>query len=352
MGLRSFIKKQFIDAIEWDWQDDDVLMWKFPMADNEIQNGATLTVRDGQVAVFVNEGQIADVFTAGRYTLTTETLPVMTNLRNWRMGFDSPFKSDVLFFSTRLQQGRKWGTTQPVTVRDSEFGMVRLRAFGMYSYKINDVTQFYQTITGMNDNYRAEQIEPQLRNLIVSDLASGLGQSEIAFIDLAANQGLMAEEIRKELQPDFAKYGLLLESFVVENVSLPDELQKTLDKRISMGMIGDINEYTRYQTAEAIQHAAKNEGGMAGIGAGLGVGMNMGQVMSEAMQPRGSNMPSQNQQANQQSNQQQPSTTQPQAAEPDFMARLTQLKTLLDQGLISQEDYDETKAKILAQLSK
>ena len=215
MGLRSFIKKQFIDAIEWDWQDDDVLMWKFPMADNEIQNGATLTVRDGQVAVFVNEGQIADVFTAGRYTLTTETLPVMTNLRNWRMGFDSPFKSDVLFFSTRLQQGRKWGTTQPVTVRDSEFGMVRLRAFGMYSYKINDVTQFYQTITGMNDNYRAEQIEPQLRNLIVSDLASGLGQSEIAFIDLAANQGLMAEEIRKELQPDFAKYGLSHESFVV-----------------------------------------------------------------------------------------------------------------------------------------
>ena len=351
MGLRSFIKKQFIDAIEWDWQDDDVLMWKFPMADNEIQNGATLTVRDGQVAVFVNEGQIADVFTAGRYTLTTETLPVMTNLRNWRMGFDSPFKSDVLFFSTRLQQGRKWGTTQPVTVRDSEFGMVRLRAFGMYSYKINDVTQFYQTITGMNDSYRAEQIEPQLRNLIVSDLASGLGQSEIAFIDLAANQGLMAEEIRRELQPDFAKYGLSLESFVVENVSLPDELQKTLDKRISMGMIGDINEYTRYQTAEAIQHAAKNEGGMAGIGAGLGVGMNMGQVMSEAMQPRGSNMPSQNQQPNQQSNQQQPST-QPQAAEPDFMARLTQLKTLLDQGLISQEDYDETKAKILAQLSK
>ena len=197
MGLRSFIKKQFIDAIEWDWQDDDVLMWKFPMADNEIQNGASLTVRDGQVAVFINEGQIADVFTAGRYELTTETLPVMTNLRNWRMGFDSPFKSDVLFFSPRLQQGRKWGTSQPVTVRDSDFGMVRLRAFGMYSYKINDVTQFYQTITGMNDSYRAEQIEPQLRNLIVSDLASGLGQSQVPFIDLAANQGLMADEIKK-----------------------------------------------------------------------------------------------------------------------------------------------------------
>lgn len=340
MGLRSFIKKQFIDAIEWDWQDDDVLMWKFPMADNEIQNGASLTVRDGQVAVFINEGQIADVFTAGRYELTTETLPVMTNLRNWRMGFDSPFKSDVLFFSTRLQQGRKWGTTQPVTVRDSDFGMIRLRAFGMYSYKINDVTQFYQTITGMNDSYRAEQIEPQLRNLIVSDLASGLGQSQVPFIDLAANQGLMADEIKKELQPDFAKYGLSVESFVVENVSLPEELQKTLDKRISMGMIGDMDAYTRYQAAEAIEHAAKNEGGMAGIGAGVGVGMNMGQVMSEAMTPK-----AQPQQSSQ------PAAA-PEAAPVDFTAKLSQLKSLLDQGLISQEDYDETKTKILTQLSK
>ncbi len=340
MGLRSFIKKQFIDAIEWDWQDDDVLMWKFPMADNEIQNGASLTVRDGQVAVFINEGQIADIFTAGRYELTTETLPVMTNLRNWRMGFDSPFKSDVLFFSTRLQQGRKWGTTQPVTVRDADFGMVRLRAFGMYSYKINDVTQFYQTITGMNDSYRADQIEPQLRNLIVSDLASGLGQSQVPFIDLAANQGLMADEIKKELQPDFAKYGLSVESFVVESVSLPEELQKTLDKRISMGMIGDMDAYTRYQAAEAIEHAAKNEGGMAGIGAGLGVGMNMGQVMSEAMAPK-----AQPQQSSQ------PAAA-PEAAPVDFAAKLSQLKALLDQGLISQEDYDETKTKILTQLSQ
>lgn len=340
MGLRSFIKKQFIDVIEWDWQDDDVLMWKFPMADNEIQNGASLTVRDGQVAVFINEGQIADIFTAGRYELTTETLPVMTNLRNWRMGFDSPFKSDVLFFSTRLQQGRKWGTTQPVTVRDADFGMVRLRAFGMYSYKINDVTQFYQTITGMNDSYRADQIEPQLRNLIVSDLASGLGQSQVPFIDLAANQGLMADEIKKELQPDFAKYGLSVESFVVESVSLPEELQKTLDKRISMGMIGDMDAYTRYQAAEAIEHAAKNEGGVAGIGAGLGVGMNMGQVMSEAMAPK-----AQPQQSSQ------PAAA-PEAAPVDFAAKLSQLKALLDQGLISQEDYDETKTKILTQLSQ
>ncbi|WP_019672013.1 SPFH domain-containing protein [Psychrobacter lutiphocae] len=347
MGLRNFIKKQFIDVIEWDWQDDNLLMWKFPMADNEIQNGASLTVRDGQVAVFINEGQIADVFGAGSYTLTTQTLPLMTNLKNWRMGFDSPFKSDVLFFSTRLQQGRKWGTTQPVTVRDAEFGMVRLRAFGMYSYKINDVAQFYQSITGINEHYHAEQIEPQLRNLIVSNLASGLGQSEVAFIDLAANQGLMADEVKKSLQLDFANYGLELTSFVVENVSLPETLQQTLDKRISMGMIGDMDAYTRFQTAEAIQHAAKNEGGMAGVGAGLGVGMNMGQVMSEAM---ASGQP-QAQTAQPQAQQQQP---QPAATESatDFTAKLSQLKGLLDQGLISQADYDEAKTKILTQLTQ
>ncbi len=231
--------------------------------------------------------------------------------------------------------------------------MVRLRAFGMYAYKLTDVTQFYQTITGMNDRYQAEQIEPQLRNLIISDLASGLGQSAIPFIDLAANQNIMADEIKKKLQPDFAKYGLSVESFVVENVSLPAELQKTLDKRISMGMIGDMDAYTRYQTAESIQLSAKNEGGMAGIGAGLGVGMNMGNVMSEAMQPRAQNNASNQSGANNQSNSGNQNNPDSQnSGGGDLTAKLTQLKGLLDQGLISQADYDEAKAKILTQLTQ
>lgn len=336
----GFIKKQFIDVIEWDSQDDDILMWKFPVADNEIQNGATLTVRDGQMAIFVNEGKLADVFDKpGNYVLNTNTLPIMTNLQNWDKAFQSPFKSDVLFFDTRIQQGRKWGTSQPVTVRDAEFGMVRLRAFGMYSYRIADISKFYQNVTGMDDSYQAVQIESQLRNLINANLAGSLGNSPLPFIDLAANQVVMGDEIAKALQPDFEKYGLQLDGIVVENVSLPDALQKTLDKRISMGMIGDLSAYTQYQTAESIPLAAQNEGGMAGIGAGLGVGMNMGQAMTAAMSAQP-----------QQPAQQQAQAPQTSAGTTDFTAKLAQLKAMLDQGLIDQADYDEAKGKVLAQL--
>lgn len=351
--IMDFVKKQFIDVIEWDWQDDDLLMWKFPMADNEIQNGASLTVRDGQVAVFVNEGQVADVFTTGRYTLNTQTLPLLTNLKNWDKLFQSPFKSDVLFFNTRLQQGRKWGTAQPVTVRDAEFGMVRVRAFGMYAYKVADVAKFYQSITGTGNSYQTEQIEPQLRNLVNANLANSLGQSNIPFIDLAANQTVMGNTIKDALQASFAEFGLSLEAMIVENVSLPDALQKTLDKRIAMGMIGNLDQYTRYQTAEAIPLAAQNEGGLAGIGAGLGVGMNMGQVMGAAMmgtqQPQTANAQTVDPQATQPQANSQPPNTAPQT---DFTTKLTQLKTLLDQGLISQADYDEAKTKVLAQLTQ
>ncbi|PIE42284.1 MAG: hypothetical protein CSA47_01460 [Gammaproteobacteria bacterium] len=336
----DFFKKQFIDVIEWDWQDDDVLMWQFPLADNEIQNGASLTVRDGQMAIFVNEGKLADVFEPGHYVLNTDNLPLLTNLKNWDKAFKSPFKSDVLFFDTRIQQGRKWGTSQPVTVRDAEFGMVRLRAFGMYAYRIADITRFYQTVSGVDDAYRSGQIEPQLRNLINANLAGSLGNSKLPFIDLAANQVVMGEEIKNALQSHFASFGLQLDSIVVENVSLPDALQKTLDKRISMGMIGDLNAYTQYQTAESIPLAAQNEGGMAGIGAGLGVGMNMGQVMGAAMMGQVQTQPQ---------NQQQPSNSH---STNDFTAKLTQLKTLLDQGLISQADYDKAKAQVLAKLTQ
>lgn len=349
--MLDFIRKQFIDVIEWDWQDDNVLMWRYPFADNEIQNGASLTVRDGQVAVFVNEGVVADIFPAGRYTLTTQTLPILTNLKNWDKAFASPFKSDVLFFNTRLQQGRKWGTAQPVTVRDAEFGMVRVRAFGMYGYKIADVKQFYQTITGMDSTYTTEQIEPQLRNLVNANLASSLGQSNVPFIDLAGNQLLMGEQIKTALQPSFAQYGLSLESLIVENVSLPDELQQVLDKRISMGVLGDMNAYTRYQTAEAITMSAQNEGGIAGMGAGLGVGMNIGQVMAQSLsQP--SPQTGQTAQPLPTSPNPQPQAAQGNAGATDFTAKLTQLKTLLDQGLISQADYDEAKGKVLSQLTQ
>ncbi|AXI03202.1 SPFH domain-containing protein [Aquirhabdus parva] len=345
MSIGSFIRKQFIDVIEWDQQGDDVLMWRYPMQDNEIQNGAQLTVRDGQVAVFVNEGQVADVFTPGLHRLTTQTLPVLTNLKNWDKLFASPFKSDVLFFSTRLQLGRKWGTAQPITLRDKDFDMVRLRAFGMYSYQLVDPKAFYQEVTGANPSYSSDQVEPQLRNLIVSNISSGIAASGIPFLDLAANQGVMGDQLKLALTPLFARYGLKLDAFVVENISLPEDLQKAIDTRISMGMMGDLNKFTQYQVASSIPLAAQNEGGIAGVGAGLAAGFGMGQIMTNALQgattvpAQSTSMPSQ------------PEAT-PAAPAVDLVARMSQLKALLDQGLITQVDFESTKADILKSLAK
>ena len=343
MGLMDFVKKQFIDVIEWAEQPDGVLMWRFPFADHEIQYGAALTVRDGQVAVFVNEGKVADVFAPGLYKLTTQTLPLLTNLKNWDKLFQSPFKSDVMFFSTRLQLGRKWGTAQPITIRDKDFGMVRLRAFGMYSYKIADAGAFYKEITGANETYSVDQVEQQLRNIVVGSMTSTMGGSELPFLDMAANQGLLSEKMKEAMTPVFARYGLALDAFVVENISLPDELQKAIDTRISMGMMGDMKTFTQYQTATAIPMAAQNEGGLAGIGAGLAAGMGVGQVMASTMagaMAGATATPA-------------PAAAAPAAAAPaadDPTARLEKLKGMLDKGLIGQADYDSAKAEILKKL--
>lgn len=347
MGLMSFITKQFVDVIEWTDQPDGVLMWRFPFQDNEIQYGAQLTVRDGQVAVFVNEGQVADVFGPGLYKLETRTLPLLTNLKNWDKLFQSPFKSDVYFLSTRLQLGRKWGTPQPITIRDSDFGMVRLRAFGMYSYELEDPRGFYTSITGANDSYTAEQLEPQLRNLIVANISAAVGGSGVPFLDMAANQGLMGDKIAETLRPLFARYGLKLDAFVVENVSLPEELQKAIDTRISMGMMGDLGKYTQYQMANAIPLAAQNEGGLAGLGAGLAAGVGMGQMMTQAM-GNAFNPAAVAQAAI--GGQAAPAAATPATAADDPAARLEKLKDLLDKGLISQADYDTAKAEVLKKL--
>lgn len=332
MSFGSFIRKQFVDVLQWNEESDEVLAWRYPMQDSEIRYGGALTVRESQVAVFVNEGKIADVFAPGMYKLTTQTLPVLTYLKNWDKLFESPFKSDVSFFSTRLQLGRKWGTPQPITIRDKDFGMVRLRAFGMYSYKIVDARKFYTEISGTRDVYTRDDLEQQLRNLVISTMTSLLGSSSIPFLDMAGNQGLMADKIKEELLVVFDRYGVALDNFVVENVSLPEELQKAIDTRISMGMMGDMAKYTQYQAASAIPLAAQNEGGMAGIGANLAVGAVMGQAMAQAMKPTAS------------------AEAPAAAAAPDPAARLGQLKTLLEQGLIQQADYDTAKAEILKKL--
>ena len=327
----GFIRKQFIDVIEWPNPGDDTLMWRFPAEDQEIQTGATLVVRESQQALFVDEGKTADLFGAGTHLLTTQTLPLLTNLKNWDKFFASPFKSDVYFFNLRQQLGRRWGTAQPVTVRDSEFGVVQLRAFGMYDYRISDPAKLFSEVTGVVAQYSREALDEPLRNVVMTRLASVFGSSGIAFLDMAANQVLLSQKMAELLAPDFARLGLTLERFSVESVTLPEAIQKALDERISMGVVGDLNRYTQYQAASAIPLAAQNEGGLAGIGAGVGVGAAIGQAMATNMNAA-------------------PAAAPQAAGTNDPQARLAQLKALLDQGLITAEDYEKAKAEVLKQL--
>lgn len=286
MSIRSFLSKQFIDVIQWTESEDGILAYRYPMQDMEIQNGAKLTVRESQMAAFVNEGRIADVFNPGLYTLTTHTLPLLTNLMNWDKLFASPFKSDVFFFSTRLQVNQHWGTPNPVTIRDKEFGAIRLRAFGIYSYRISDPRTFYTKVSGTREAYRVADIEGQLRNTIIGRMSDSFAESNVPFLDMAANQIELGQKIAESLKPVFTELGLTLDTFVVENLSLPDELQKRLDERIGMNMVGDMGRYTQFQVAQSMPIAAGNEGGgAAGIGVGLGAGLTMAQQMMNAMKP-------------------------------------------------------------------
>ncbi len=343
MSLGSFIKKQFIDVLQWNEETEGVLAWRFPMQDFEIQNGAILNVRESQVAVFVNEGVIADVFGPGTHKLTTQTLPVLTNLRNWDKFFDSPFKSDVYFFSTRVQTGRKWGTPQPITIRDKDFDMIRVRAFGMYSYRIADARKFFTEISGTREVYTRDEVEDQLRGIMLATMATSLGSSNVAFLDMAANQALMAQQVKGDLAAAFARYGVGLDEFNVASVSLPEELQAALDERIGAGMKGGLSAdkmggFTKFQVATSIPLAAQNEGGLAGMGAGLGAGVAVGQAMAQGLS--GAFAPAAA-----------PAAAAPAApAQESIEDRLQKLKGLLDKGLISAADYDSTKAELLKKL--
>ena len=353
MSLMSFIKKQFIDIIQWSEQTEGTLMWRFPMEDQEIQYGGSLTVRESQAAVFINEGKVGDVFGPGMYKLTTNTLPVLTYLRNWDKLFESPFKSDVYFFSTTQQIGRRWGTPQAISVRDKDFGMVRMRAFGLYSWHIADVKTFFTSIAGNRSVLLSGEMDEQLDGAVLANLANAIGNSGVSFLDMAANQTLMAQTMMQVIAPAFTQMGLALDSFVIQSISLPDELQAALDKRIAMGMAGDLNAYTKFQTANAIPLAAQNEGGMAGIGASLAAGLAIGQTMTQgmtagmnagmtaAMTPgTAPSIPAAGQSQ---------AAAQPASAEsPED--RLAKLKGLLDKGLINQTDFDAAKAEVLKKL--
>ena len=246
MSLKSFLGKQFVDVIQWTETGPGVLAYRYPMLDMEIRNKAVLTVRESQMALFVNEGKIADAFGAGRYELTTQTLPVLTYLKNWDKLFESPFKSDVYFFSLREQTDQKWGTATPITLRDKEFGVVRLRAYGTYSYQIADIKTFWTKLSGSVGTYTVDNLDGQLRAAILTAIATQLGGSAIPFIDMAANQTAFSDKLKAGVAPVFAGYGLELKSFFVQSLSLPEELQEHLDKVASMGMIGDLRRYAQF----------------------------------------------------------------------------------------------------------
>jgi len=338
MALKDFLKKQFIDVIQWTESADGILSYRYPMQDFEIQYGASLTVRESQMGVFVNEGTVADVFGPGRYKLTTQTLPLLTNLMNWDKLFESPFKSDVYFFSTRLQLNQKWGTANPITIRDKEFGAVRLRAFGIYSYKIFDPRAFHVHVSGTREQYTVTELDGQLRNTIVSSISDLFGQSGIPFLDMAANQDEFGNQIKLKLDPEFKRLGIGLDTLQVQNLSLPDELQKILDQRIGMGLIGDMTRYTQYQTAQSIPIAAANEGGLAGAGAGLGAGLTIGQTMASAM-------------ASSMANPAQPQAVKPAAeSAADVTALLEKLHDLMTKGVLSKEEFEAKKAEMLKKL--
>ena len=292
MGLLDNLKNQignqlgsqFIEIIQWLDDTPDSMVYRFPVYNQEIKMGAQLTVRENQAALFINEGKAADLFPPGRHELSTQNLPILTTLRGWKYGFQSPFKAEVYFFNTRLFTDLKWGTTNPVMMRDAEFGMIRLRAFGTYAMKIADPKTFFTAIVGTHGLTTTEEITGQLRSTILSRLSDAIAESKIAALDIASKYDELSGHGKQILGPEFASFGLELSKFFIENVSLPEEVEAAIDQRTKLGVLGDrMGPYTQLQAAEAMKVAAANPGGAAGAGVGIGAGIAMGGAMGQAM---------------------------------------------------------------------
>src|SRR5687768_16230307 len=296
MGLFDALRNEFIQIIEWLDESGNTLVYRFPVHEQEIKMGAQLTVRENQVALFINEGEVADLFKPGRYELSTQNMPIMTTLRSWKYGFDSPFKAEVYFFNTRLFTDLKWGTSNPVMMRDAEFGIIRIRAFGTYALRIADPKEFFKTVVGTQGLTTTDDILGQLRSTIINHFSDILAESKIAALDLASSYRELSTLAQKELGPAFAAFGLELSRFNIDNVSLPEEVEAAIDQRTKLGVFGDrLGQYAQMQTAESIKVAAANPGGLAGAGAGIGAGMAIGQAMAGSMNapppPHGSAAP-------------------------------------------------------------
>ncbi len=273
---------QFIEVIEWLDESGNTMVYRFPVAGQEIKDGAQLIVRESQTAVFVFEGQVADVFTPGKYTIDGGNTPILSKLGAWKYGFNSPFKSEVYFVNTKQFTDLKWGTANPVMMRDADFGMVRLRAFGTYALRVADPSVFIREIAGTNAHFQTEDIEGQLKRAIVSSFSDSLGELKIPALDLASKYEELGATLRGKINEDFKSFGVEVSKFYVENISLPPEVEAAIDKRSSMGALGDAQTYMQFQAADALRDAAQNEGGGAGLGAGLGAGFAVGGQMANA----------------------------------------------------------------------
>jgi len=283
MSIWDKVRGELIDIVQWIDDTNDTMVYRFERYNNQIKFGAQLTVREGQAAVFVNEGKIADIFQPGMYTLETKNLPVLSTLQGWKYGFNSPFMAEVYFCSMRQFTDLKWGTMNPIILRDAEFGPIRLRAYGTYVIKVNDPPVLIRQIVGTDGRFTVDEIVNQLRNLIVSRFAEIVGQSKIPVLDMAANYSELGDFLTKRIAPEFQSYGIDLTKLLVENISLPPEVEEALDKRTSMGIVGNLAAYTQFNIANSIPDAAKNPGGLAAAGAGIGMGMAMAAPMGQAL---------------------------------------------------------------------
>ena len=334
MGLFSFLKGEFIEVIDWVEQGQDTIMWKFPDNENDIKHGAGLTVRESQIALMINEGMLADVFKPGRYELVTANMPVLTKLKNWSKAFNSPFKVDVYFLSTRIFMGLKWGTPAPIMLRDPEFKMVRVKAFGTYFIQIKDPALFFKKFAGTTARITVEDIEEQLRDIVIPQFAEALAEAKVSVLDLVANYSEIGDKIRPIVQEAFDLIGIELVRFQITSTSLPPEVEAFYDKMTNMNMVDNMGKYAQFQTLEAMGKAAENPNGIGGIGVGIGAGMNMGQMFTQNLA------------------QTQPTATAtvPPQSKDDIMSLLKQLGDLKTAGILTDDEFAEKKKELLAKL--
>lgn len=341
MGLFDFIRGQFIDVIEWVDGSRDTIIWKFPDQDKEVKMGAQLTVRESQVALMINEGSAADIFQPGRYELTTRNMPIMTSLRSWKYGFESPFKVDIYYVNTRQFVDNKWGTPSPVYIPDSKFGQVEIRAFGAYNFRVKDAGKFFKEFAGTDPQVMVSELEGTLRGKLVdrfTEVVAEMAEQGLSFVQLQAQKSEFTKALMPRIQEYFEQFGLDITDFQIQSITLPPEVNEFLRKNTQMNMVGDLNKFQQFQQAKALEDAAKNGGG--------GGGADMASLMMTNMMMQ--NM--QNQQNQQQQNQQNQQNQNQTSSRDEIMKTLKDLADLKAAGVLTDEEFNEKKKDLLAKL--